>query len=229
MTSNRPYTTGIILMAGRGERFGDPLPKQFRLLCGKLVYQWTLHAFIASSLFDEILLVTHPEWVLEVEGMVKESARVIAGGHTRQASSLLGLLASSPQTEIVLIHDGVRPFVSKKLLEETIEAAREYGAADTCIPLVDTLVYAPNGSDIAQIPKRSHYFQGQTPQAFSYPLITKAHKESSETNATDDCQLVLNMGHLVKIVPGDIENRKITTPLDFSLAEQKLKKESSPS
>lgn len=209
----------ILLMGGEGKRFGGA--KQFELLCGKPLYQWTLERLKSSSLFEEILLVCPAQHASKI-------SEAIPGGATRQASSLAGLKALSSDTEIVVIHDGVRPFVTERILKENILAARAYGAVDTCIPSTDTLVYAPTGSKIDAIPERSAYLRGQTPQSFSYPLILEAHEKTSQTNASDDCQLVLEMGHPVHIVMGEPSNLKVTTPFDLKLAELLMKQGSNP-
>jgi 2-C-methyl-D-erythritol 4-phosphate cytidylyltransferase len=209
---------GILLMAGEGERFGQDLPKQYHILGEKRVYQHALAALADPGLFEEILLVTSAERLQHVQEEVGPNHRVIAGGSTRQESSYLGLLACGSDTEIVLIHDAVRPFVTLRILKENIETAKNFGAANTCIPSRDTIVYAPNQSAITSIPQRSHYMRGQTPQTFSYPLILEAHQKTTQKNATDDCQLVLELGHEIPIVLGDEENIKITDPSDLAIA-----------
>ncbi|MDN3507083.1 MAG: 2-C-methyl-D-erythritol 4-phosphate cytidylyltransferase [Simkaniaceae bacterium] len=206
---------GILLMAGQGARFGQPLPKQFHLLQGTQVYLLALEQLIESELFEEIILVTNEKQADSVQKEVGNTARVVIGGQTRQESSYRGLLACSSDTEIVLIHDGVRPFVSKRILQDNIRIARKHGSANTCIPSSDTIVYAPTQTKVQSIPPRSHYMRGQTPQTFSYPLILKAHQQTTKTNATDDCQLLLEMGHEITIVNGEEENRKITVPQDL--------------
>ena len=126
-------------------------------------------------------------------------------------------------TEHVVIHDAVRPFVSDEILQNNISAVKEYGAVDTCIPSADTLVYAPNKTEIESIPNRSEYLRGQTPQSFSYSIIKSAHEKAIRDNihnASDDCQLVMRDGKKVHIVLGEDRNLKITTELDLFLAEQ---------
>lgn len=209
-------------MAGHGTRFGQEIAKQFQLLAGKKVYLWTLEAFSSSNLFDEIILVVPSDLIEQVKSEVASSIRVVSGGQTRQESSYKGLIACGSDTEIAVIHDGVRPFVSKRILKENIDSARRFGAANTCIPTADTLVHAPTGTTIASIPTRFEYLRGQTPQSFSYPLILEAHQKTSMTHATDDCQLVLEMNKAVYIVKGEEENLKITTPFDLILAEARL-------
>lgn len=207
----------ILLASGSGERFEDPCPKQFHLLAGRALYLHTLERFIEADLFEEVLLVCHPDWIEKVKA---PGATVVPGGKTRQSSSHLGLLAAGEQTEIVVIHDIVRPFVSRRILKESVEMARLHGACDTCIPLADTIVCATGGRLIDAIPKRDHYYRGQTPQSFSYPLIRKAHAQAAGSLATDDCQLVLRLGHSVYMIEGDERNWKITTPFDLLLAEK---------
>jgi ribitol-5-phosphate 2-dehydrogenase (NADP+) / D-ribitol-5-phosphate cytidylyltransferase len=217
--------TALLLMAGTGRRFGSPLPKQFHRLSGKKIYQHTLQRFIDSGLFDEILLVVHPECVNEVAEEVKGRARVIAGGSTRQESSYFGLLAST--SSIVCIHDAVRPFVTLEILKENIALAKEYGAANTCIPSTDTLAFAPHNHDVIEnIPIRSDYLRGQTPQTFQRDLILRAHNQAllnGITNASDDCLLILNLNHPVRVAKGSESNIKITTELDLCLADQILR------
>lgn len=214
---------GILLLAGKGARFNSALPKQFHAIGGKKIYLHTLDRLAASGLFEEIILVTAPEWVEEVSRETRGyPARVVAGGASRQESSYLGLLACGNQTKHVLIHDAVRPFVSQRILEENLAACRAFGAVDTCIPTADTLVYSPGGNTIEAIPTRAHYLRGQTPQSFSYPLILEAHEEAKKANltATDDCALVLALGKPVHLLQGEESNIKITTDLDLYLAEQ---------
>lgn len=200
-------------MAGEGKRFGRSLPKQFCVLGDKKVYEHALDALKSSALFDEIVIVCHPKWILD--GMVP-------GGKTRQESSRLGLQAFKDKPDIVLIHDAVRPFVSQKILEDNVKMAIAHGAVDTCIESADTLVYAPNRSVIEKIPQRSSFYRGQTPQTFQYQLIVDAHEQAKDQNATDDCQLILNLGKPVHIVYGCDLNIKITNKNDINIAKSIL-------
>ena len=208
----------ILLMAGQGLRFGGTIFKQFHSLADMPIYQRTLDRLKSSQLFEEILMVVPLNMVEELRDAHPDH-QVIAGGSTRQASSYHGLIHCGSETEIVLIHDGVRPFVTERILFDNIEGARKFGAVDTCIPSPDTIVYSPNGASIDSIPERNHYLLGQTPQTFHYPLIHEAHEKTRKTDATDDCQLVHDLGHPVHIVRGELSNFKITNPEDLKLAE----------
>ena len=217
--------TALLLMAGSGSRFESRIPKQFHRLAGKAIYQHTLARFIDSNLFDEILLVCSAERVEQMQKEVPPSVRVIAGGATRQESSYLGLLAAQ-NPDIICIHDAVRPFVSIEILRANIAKAKEYKAVNTCITSHDTLVYAPEHLQIQAIPLRHEFMRAQTPQTFHYPVILQAHQHALSkglVNRTDDCSLVLDMGHPVHITAGNEENIKITTQLDLCLAEQILR------
>jgi 2-C-methyl-D-erythritol 4-phosphate cytidylyltransferase len=230
MEPQKTKVTGILLMGGEGSRFGSPTPKQLHRLAGKKVYQHTLEQFLKLPQFDEILLVCAAPWCSEVaeEISIYQDARlrVVKGGATRQESSYLGIKACSSGTQIVVIHDAVRPFVTSEILRANIDGAILHGAVDTCIPSADTIVYAESQDTIGAIPRRSDYWRGQTPQSFYLPLILRAHEKALRneiTNSSDDCSLVLGLGHPVKIIQGSENNLKITTELDLFLAEQILR------
>lgn len=219
----------ILLMGGLGVRFGSELPKQFHRLSGKKVYLHTLERFLKEALFEEILLVVPAAWMEDVEhdleNYSQKNIRLVQAGETRQDSSRRGLLACKSSTRIVVIHDAVRPFVNSRILKENIAAAERYGAVDTCIPSADTIIHTRDGSSIETIPPRAEYLRGQTPQSFSFPLIVRAHEETQQANASDDCSLAVEFGHLVHIVAGEERNIKITTELDLFLADQLLRLE----
>lgn len=208
----------ILLMAGSGQRFDLSLPKQFALLKETPLYQHTLRVFSRLNAIDETLLVCHPDFMDRVRAQ-EPQALVVSGGRTRQESVYLGL-KECKGVDIVIVHDAVRPFVSPSIILQNMDAAIDHGAANTCIPSADTIVHAPQGK-IAFIPKRSEYLRGQTPQTFRLPLLLEAHEEAQKEgieNASDDCQLVLRLGHPVFIVPGDESNFKITTKLDLLIS-----------
>lgn len=218
----------ILLIGGTGLRFGSETPKQFHRLAGKKVYIHTLETFLRTKLFKEIVVVCPEKWMPQVkeELAAYPSVLIVEGGATRQESSYRGLLACGEGTDIVVIHDGVRPFVSEEIIKENVAKAIEYGAVDTCIPSADTLVHSVDSKKIDAIPKRTDYLRGQTPQSFHYSLILRAHQQAKETtilNSSDDCSLVSRSGHPVHVVMGSEENIKITSELDLLLAEQILR------
>ena len=224
------FTSCLLLTAGWGSRFGDDLPKQFHYLSGKKIYLHTLEQFLEIPSIHEVVIVCSCSFVDDIKKDIlnyrDENIRIAIGGKSRQQSSHLGLLACDIRTTHVMIHDAVRPFISKDIILKNIDLAITYGASDTCISSNDTIVHTVDEKEISSIPSRTQYLRGQTPQTFSYPLILKAHQNAYKNgieNATDDCQLVLIENHPVKIVKGSEENIKITTELDLYYAEQILR------
>lgn len=217
-------------MGGRGERFNSPLPKQFHPIGGKPVFIHTLETFIKMNVFTKIILPSPIQWHEVLLSQIaslphKECIQVIPGGSCRQESSYLSLLACDADTDYVVIHDAVRPFVSKQIIQDNIDQVLLHKAVDTCIPSADTLVHSLEGTWIDTIPNRKEFLRGQTPQSFSFNLITEAHKTALANgleNSSDDCTLVKNLDHPIKIVMGSEHNIKITSELDLFLAERLL-------
>jgi ribitol-5-phosphate 2-dehydrogenase (NADP+) / D-ribitol-5-phosphate cytidylyltransferase len=222
--------SAILLMGGLGTRFGSSLPKQFHRIAGKPIYQYTLEKFLEIPDFLEILLVAPKNWIEDIKKQIciyeSPKIQIVEGGETRQQSSYRGLLACDPNTDFVVIHDAVRPFVSKQILLRNLEEVKLHHAVDTCIPSADTLVHSLDDGFIQSIPPRKEFRRGQTPQSFSYRLIMQAHQyaqRSKPLDHSDDCSLVLGLGHPVRIVEGDEKNIKITTELDLFIAEQMMR------
>jgi 2-C-methyl-D-erythritol 4-phosphate cytidylyltransferase len=214
----------ILLMGGVGSRFNLDTPKQFYNLSGKKIYLRTLDIFYNLNVFDEIILASKKEYITSIKKEVKDykNIKVIKGGDTRQESTFKALQTlSNLKIDYVVIHDAVRPFVSKRIILENITYAIKYSAVDTCIPSNDTLVEMDNRF-IKTIPNRANFLRGQTPQSFDFNLIYSSHIEAKKNNIlnkTDDCSLVLNKKKIF-VVKGDEYNIKITTKLDLFLAEQ---------
>ncbi|MEL7431989.1 MAG: 2-C-methyl-D-erythritol 4-phosphate cytidylyltransferase [Chlamydiota bacterium] len=221
--------TAVLLMAGSGLRAGFSTPKQFLTIHGKALYEHTLDALKRSPLIDEIALICPKDWYSYVKKTTPNHP-IFIGGSTRQESSRIA--AESVQTDLILIHDGVRPFVSPSILQNNIEMAYKKQAVNTCIPSSDTISLKKTEEEIGEIPTRSQFFLGQTPQTFSHKLLLKAHREAlltSKKEATDDCSLILRLGLPVAVVKGSTRNMKITTPFDVEIAAHLLaKKKSSP-
>lgn len=208
-------------MGGAGVRFGGEIPKQFCLLGGKPLYLYALQTMREVEVFDEIILVCPQGYGVEDEA----AFHCVFGKATRQLSAKAGLDGFLQYPEIVLIHDAVRPFITREIILENLDAAIAHGAANTCIATTDTLVFAPNQKWIDSIPNREEFLRGQTPQTFRYPLIVEAHEQAIKRgiqNSSDDCQLVLEMGKKVAIVAGSEKNFKITSPFDLNIAETLL-------
>ena len=230
MTSSfKPIIKAILVMGGKGVRFGASVPKQFHLLSGKPIYLYPLETLYASLAFSTIIIVCPKDWINKVSKEIAifgDSVQLIAGGSTRQQSCYLGLQQAEP-CDYVLIHDAVRPLLTHEIIGENIDSVLQYKAVNTICPVSDTIVHLdPTTRFIQNIPNRSLCFQGQTPQTFAYPRILNAHNhalQSKVNNASDDCQLVLGIGHPIYTVNGSTQNIKITNAVDLYLAEHLLR------
>lgn len=222
----------VIVGAGEGRRMGATVRKQFTKVGGKPIIAYTLEMFENSVQIDHIVAVVPKDavdWVreevVEAYGFRKIRA-VVYGGETRQESVLNGLKALKEKTEIVLIHDAVRPLVSETLIRRVIDAARKTGAAITAVPARDTVKKVESGQIVGTLDRRLLWF-AQTPQSFRYHIILGAHKRALEDHlqATDDASLVENYGTKVAVAVGSYSNLKITSPEDMPLFEYFLRQD----
>ncbi len=224
---SKEKVAAIILAGGAGLRMETVTPKQFLRIAGKAIVIHTLLQFERNPNITDIVVVCPQGYKEELKQLIQKEGlkkiyKITAAGKTRQESSWHGLKNCPKGTKYVLIHDAVRPFVTDKIIDDTLAAAKEVGASDTVIDTADTIIEEKNGL-IKNIPDRAHLKRGQTPQGFNYPTIKDAHqwaKKNNIENSTDDCRLVLLQGKPVKIVPGSIYNIKLTDQTDLYLAER---------
>ena len=226
----------LVVAAGRGSRAGEGLPKQYRSICGEPLITHTLRNLLATDHAVAATTVIHPDdaslfgdSIQSLDASLRERVGAPAhGGPTRQQSVHAGLeeLARRGEApEVVLIHDGARPFASSALVERAIRHARLHGAAVPGFAVTDTIKeIGPNGC-VTGTPDRSRLRAVQTPQAFSFPLILEAHRRASREgrhDLTDDAAVAEFAGHQVHVFEGEPENMKITTSDDFTRAEGRL-------
>ena len=214
----------IIPAAGAGLRMGDGVAKQLRLLEGKPVILHTIEALCRNEKIDYAIVVAPSNDVDAVAKLIADSKvekviEVIAGGATRSESVAKGVKAAPDDSAYVLIHDGVRPFVTQKLLNQVIDAAMEAHAATAAIPVSDTLKSVRKGA-IAGSVERENVWRIQTPQCFNRKTLQEGllRAEQDGFDATDESSLIERMNIEVKVVTGDETNIKITTPADMALA-----------
>ena len=217
----------IIPAAGRGKRIGASVPKQFLEIQGKPLLHHTLTVFASCKLIDYVVLVmpradvdeVGEDWLKKYE-IVRE---VVVGGEQRQDSVYNGFNSLEEGTDIVVVHDGVRPFTTPQMITATVEAAQQHGAAITAIPVSDTVKQAADGF-VKQTVSRDGLWRVQTPQAFQYGLLQQAFKKAKKDSyyGTDEGSLVEYLGERVKIVPGSELNIKITRKEDLILGESLL-------
>jgi len=195
-------------------------PKQFLFLLGRPMLEWTIDAFKKCDAINEIILVVAKDNIAKAKVY---GFKVAEGGEERTDSVRNGLALVSPDTDIVLIHDGARPLVTEKIIKRAVDGLKETGAAIVGVPVKDTVKQVNSEQcTVYRTLERSSLWQAQTPQAFRYDIIKKAY-ENAKSNATDDSKLVEDLGIKVKMVMGSYENIKVTTPEDLIIAEAFLK------
>lgn len=217
--------SAIILAGGKGKRMGKDISKQFILVKDKPIIYYTIKKFSDCKLIDEIILVLPKD---EIEYCKKEVLekyslkvdKIIAGGKERQDSVYNGLKALK-NSDIVLIHDGARPFVSEKIILDGIENAKKYEAAAPGVMPKDTIKVKDDFSFSKETLKRESLIAIQTPQVFKKDIIVKCHERVRENNVsvTDDTMVVEKYGYKVYLYDGDYINIKVTTPEDLILCE----------
>lgn len=222
-------TQMILLAAGEGNRFGGNLPKQFVKIAGKTIIEHTLESIERNNNIISIIIVINPNYYDYMNEILLKNdffkvKKIIKGGSTRQESSYLGLCACDDDTQYVLFHDAIRPFISDKIINDTINALDDYEAVDVAIMSADTLIKVDDSKIIKDIPERKYLMRGQTPQGFRINIIKEAYKRymlKPDESITDDCGLIVkyNLGK-VYVVLGEEKNIKITYKEDAYLADK---------
>lgn len=215
----------VIVAAGSASRMGG-IDKVMADLGGEPMILRTVRTFQQTDAISEIVVVTRPDLIVPVSHLCSGFSKVqavVAGGSSRQESVHLGLNTLSKACRLAAVHDGARPLVTWEVIDRVVRAAHAYGAAAPAIPVKDTIKVV-SGGVVASTPDRSTLKAIQTPQVFDYDLLRGALGKALLENApiTDDCSAVERMGGRVKIVEGDEENLKVTTPIDLKIAEMIL-------
>jgi 2-C-methyl-D-erythritol 4-phosphate cytidylyltransferase len=221
-------TVVIIPAGGTGRRMGGEIPKQYLSLAGVPILVRTLKEFQCSPFIDEIILVV-PEGdvddmqrdLVERYGLSRVSL-VVAGGRERQDSVRNALMHVRDEHAMVLVHDGVRPFVTAALIERAVAGAKEFGAVALGIPVRDTVKKADAAGRVVKTVQREGLWLVQTPQAFQREVILAAYERAAADGfyGTDDASLVERIGIPVRMIPGDADNIKVTAPEDLVRGER---------
>jgi 2-C-methyl-D-erythritol 4-phosphate cytidylyltransferase len=220
----------IIVAAGEGIRMGTAQRKQYVMMGNRPVLAHSLCAFEECDAIDEIFLVIpkgdEQFCQNEIVGPLRlmKPLHLVSGGGTRQDSVFNGLKVTDGRFHLVAIHDGVRPFVRVEHLAQCVEVAEKYGGCIPTIEPTDTVKTVDEEDRVVVTLKRHLLRLAQTPQTFHYDLILGAHRAAQEEGyvGTDDAELVEKYGGVVKVIPGDPNNIKVTTPLDLKIAEALL-------
>ena len=223
----------IILAGGSGSRFGADMPKQFLQVAGKMIIEHTIDAFERHPMIDEIAIVSRADYMEEMREMVKKDGyvkvtHVLQGGKERYHSSLAAIEAFTDDDDNLLIHDGVRPLVSERIITDCVKALAEYEAVDVAVPTTDTIIELNEDGSIARIPQRRLLRNAQTPQCFRRRVIAGAFRlalQDPDFFPTDDCSIVLKyMPEVaIKVVDGEPSNIKVTYKSDLEMVERRLK------
>ena len=250
----------VILAGGTGSRMYNEavrsagsrsalLPKQFMLLAGRAVIEYSLETFCNHAAIDEVAVVIHPEWRRRMEeiaaiGKWEKLTKIIDGGSERYMSSLNAIMAyiDEPDDTNLLLHDAARPMISVEIVDRVVSALERHEAVGVAVPSTDTVwevhpdmngewgmesaeLYVPRF--VARIPERRLMWRAQTPQAFRLPLIRDAYQralQDPQFQATDDCGVVRKYmpGTKITVVEGDERNLKVTTLQDIALAGEMI-------
>lgn len=230
-----------ILAGGTGTRMGNPdKPKQFWEMGSRPVIAHTVEKFCLIDAFEKIVVLSPQTWVNQTQDIINryltafsDRIAVIAGGPERN-DTIMNAIAYIEDSfgladdDIIVTHDAVRPFVTYRIIEENISAAREFGACDTVIPATDTIVHSADGLTITAIPNRAEYYQGQTPQSFNAKRLKALFEELAEDDKailTDACKILVLKGEKVALVKGDVANMKLTYTNDMRIARAMMEED----
>lgn len=226
---SRPYCAALIAAAGSATRYGGE-NKLLAPLDDAPVLARTLLAVNGAESIDEIVIAARENELVRYAELcrsygITKPCKVVVGGASRTESVLRAALEASPQATLLAVQDGARPLVTGALIDRTVEAARTSLAAAPAVPVNDTIKVAEDGI-VQQTPERSTLFAVQTPQVFDAGLLKAALQSALTEGAalTDDCSAVERLGKEVRLIEGERENIKITTPLDLIVAEAILQR-----
>ena len=226
------HTTAIVLAAGEGRRLGGNRSKVFLPLAGRALLLRTLDRVFSARSVENVVVVVAAHEIARCETMLRSDAALRGrpwllqmGGATRQQSAKLGLEKVRSDADMVMIHDGARPFASASLIDRCVEFAADKEAVVVGLPARDTIKIVSQEGRIQSTPERSSLWEIQTPQVFKRELIIQAHEraEQEDVEVTDDAMLVERLGKAVFVVEGERTNFKITVPEDVWLAEALLR------
>lgn len=231
MSYHKKNVSVVIPAAGMGKRMNTDINKQYIELKGKAILAHTIEKFEKNKYIDEIIIVTRKDEEdfckknIVLKYNFKKVKDIVCGGKERRDSVYNGLKKVGKNTDIVLIHDGARPFITDEIINNSIKEILLHRAIVVGVPVKDTIKKVNEENTIENTPNRKHLWSVQTPQGFFYDIITECYSKSIEEDieATDDSMLVENYGYKVKMVMGSYENIKITTPEDVLIGENFIK------
>ncbi len=231
---------GAILAGGVGSRVKSAsIPKQFIEVSGKPVIAYTIENMLKVTRFDEIYIAVHGEWMDYMEQLIADHisqewhhrVRLTVGGKERldsirNVTDAICREHAIGEHDVIVIHDAARPFVTEKILNDSIDCALEHGAVVAALPASDTILHSTNGTEVSEIPDRSMVYHGQAPDSFNLKLfldMQAALSEEQKATITGTSQICTLNGVVLHMVEGDSMNFKITTDSDLLMAEDIIK------
>ena len=218
--------TAIIVAAGRGKRMDSSINKVFMLLVNQPILLHSVTIYSECTDVDHLVVVAAPNEVLQVQEMLNHVVgikpwQVVSGGSERQYSIANALKVIPQTTDIILVHDGARPLVTEDCISRVIEAAIQHKAAIAAVTVKDTIKIVSDNAIVKNTPDRHTLWSIQTPQGFNAQILQRAYEQAEQDGylGTDDASLVERLGIDVKVVVGDYENIKVTTPEDLMIAQ----------
>lgn len=227
---------GVVLGGGIGTRMGADKPKQYISIGNKPVIIHTIEKFVASPDIDHVVVLCPEQWVEHTRNICRRylgpgnKVDVIRGGGVRNETIMNAIRFieeeyDTDEDTVIVTHDAVRPFLTYRIIEDNVRAAKEFGACDTVIPATDTIVESMDNDTISLIPDRTKLYQGQTPQSFKMKELRRTYESLSEDEKrilTDAAKIYSVKGKTVKLVKGEPFNIKLTYPYDLTVAETLL-------
>lgn len=231
MRKNKLFISSVIVAGGKGTRMNMDINKQYIYIGDKPVLARTLEVFEQCPAINEIILVVNEEEIFYCKENIVDKfgfekvKKLVSGGVERQNSVYKGLVEVNKQSDVVVIHDGARPFVNSRIILNCVQEALEFGAVTAAVPVKDTIKSVSDGF-VEKAYDRKTLWSIQTPQVFLYDTIMKAYEKANRENiiATDDTTLTEMLGIKTRIVNGSYDNIKITTREDLVFAKAIVEK-----
>lgn len=224
---NKKTVTAVVLVAGNSTRYGQNRNKNFEILNGKMVLEYSLDAFYTNNYIDNIIIVCkedEKEIISKIinERSFKKQVTYVIGGKTRQESVYNAII--NTYSDIVIIHDGARPAIKQKYINDCIETMETIKGATIGVKSKDTIKITDENNIVIETTKRASTWLIQTPQCFDRKILLNMHEKYKNEEGTDDCMLLEKGNYNVKIIEGDYTNIKITTYEDINIVAELLKK-----
>lgn len=228
-----------VILAGGNRGISDS-PMQYQEVGNKPILVHTVEKFLLYGKIDKILVLCQREWMDKTTALLErhlgrgmENIDVLEGGDTRnetimRAVDYIDARGELEEDTLIVTHDALRPFVTRRMIEENVAAGLKYGMVDTVLPATDTIVYSEDGEDIGSVPDRAGMYQGQTPQTFRAKRLRECYQKltcEQREVLTDACKICILQGEKVHLVRGEVFNIKITYPYDLQVAKTLLKEQ----